>query len=129
MFNSPGARARLNGIMHPRMYRNFKSQIARLRRSGEKAVVLNAAVLVEAGWAPLADEVWVVYATPEQVVQRLRKQGKLLDEEITKRIGSQLSFEERAQQSQVVIENTGSLEELRNKVVQLWNRRVKGRIC
>jgi dephospho-CoA kinase len=127
VFHDPSARARLNAIMHPRMYRMLEERIEELRRRGVEVVVVEAALLIEGGWYPLVDEVWVTYAPEEVVLQRLRERSGLSEEEAKSRIRSQLPFEERAKYATVVIDNSGSLEELRRQVELLWERRVKGR--
>ena len=132
IFNDPAAREALNAIMHPRMAETFAQRISELRKRGVEVAVLEAAVLVEAGWDSLVDEIWVTYSPEGTVVERLRRRpGKgeevLSEGEIIDRIGSQLPFEERSRHAQVVVENSGSIEELRLKVESLWGSRVKGK--
>jgi dephospho-CoA kinase len=59
VFGDPEALNRLNRIMHPRMYDMMAAQIEEYRQGGVEVVVLEAAILFEGGWAPLADEIWV----------------------------------------------------------------------
>lgn len=120
VFGDPAALERLNGIMHPRMYDMMAARIEEYCRQGVKVVVLEAAILLEAGWTPLVDEVWVAIASEATVVQRVRERTDLPEEQIRSRIRSQLSNEERKKQASVVISNEGSLDELRAKVLELW---------
>jgi len=120
VFGDPAALERLNGIMHPRMYDMMAVQIEEYRRQGVKVVVLEAAILLEAGWTSLVDEIWVTLASEPTVVRRVRERTDLPEEQIRSRIRSQLPNEERKKQASVVISNDGSLEELRAKVKELW---------
>lgn len=120
VFGDPAALERLNGIMHPRMYDMMAARIEEYRRQGVKVVVLEAAILLEAGWTPLVDEIWVTVASEPTVVRRVRERTDLPEEQIRSRIRSQLSNEERKKQASVVISNDGSLDELQTKVGELW---------
>ena len=82
--------------------------------------MLEAAVLLEAGWTWLVDEVWVVIASAEVATRRLEAKG-MARQEAEARIRSQLSNEERVYQSDVVIKNDGTVEELEAQVQSLWD--------
>ena len=120
VFADPAALQRLNAIMHPRMFEMMRERIDGFRRRGVEVVVLDAAILLEANWTPLVDEVWVVVASEDRVVERAVARTGLPEEQIRRRIRSQLSNEERCRHASVVIENDGSLEELRAKVDRPW---------
>ncbi len=122
VFNDPNALTRLNKIMHPRMYKMMEDQIKEHRRNGEAVVIMEAAILFEAGWTPLVDEVWVTIASESTVVKRVKERTGLPEEQIRSRIRSQLSNEERTRKAKVVIHNDGGIEELRKKVADLWGR-------
>ena len=70
VFGSPEQLERLNRIVHPRMFEMMKERIEQLRKQSVSVVVLDAAILFEANWTPLVDEVWVVVASEEVVVAR-----------------------------------------------------------
>ena len=120
VFSNPELLTRLNQIMHPRMFDMMKDRIEEYRQRGVKIVVLEAAILLEAGWTPLVDEVWVTVASVSEVVNRAIERTGLPEEQIRARIRSQLSTEERKKQADVVISNDGSLDELKVKVEELW---------
>lgn len=128
VFAESDALARLNAIMHPRMYKMLKERLEELREQGTEVAVVEAAVLIEAGWTPLVDEIWVTEAEEDVVVGRVRLRSNLPEEEIRRRIRSQLSREERASRATAVIENNGGLEELRQRVQELWDSRVQWRV-
>ena len=120
VFSNPELLTRLNQIMHPRMFDMMKDRIEEYRQRGVKIVVLEAAILLEAGWTPLVDEVWVTVASVSEVVNRAIERTGLPEEQIRARIRSQLSNEERKKHADVVISNDGSLDELKVKVEELW---------
>jgi dephospho-CoA kinase len=121
VFADPQALRRLNAIVHPLMAGEIGARIAALRADGVRApVVVEAAVLLEARWDELVDEVWLVVATPELVVARLTADRGLTAEEVKRRIGSQILDDERIARSDRVIRNTGSLDDLRLAVERTW---------
>jgi len=122
VFSDPESLARLNQIVHPRMYEMMKNQIDEFRRQGVKVVVLEAAILLEAGWTPLVDEVWVTVAPEQEVVKRTVERNGSSEEQVIARIRSQLSSEERAGRADVIINNDGSIDELKVKIKELWDR-------
>ncbi len=122
VFSNPESLSRLNQIMHPRMRDMMKAQIEEYRRQGVDVIVIEAAVLIEANWTSLVDEVWVTTASEAAVLKRVKEQRGLAEEQTLARIRSQLSTEERVKHADVVINNDGDLDEVRAKVKELWER-------
>jgi dephospho-CoA kinase len=121
VFADPAALKRLNAIMHPTMFTRMREMVAGMRAEGErKPIVIEAAVLIEANWQSLFDEIWLVTTSQGRVIERVEKERGLAREQIESRIRSQLSDEERRHHATEVIVNDGSIEELRAKVAQLW---------
>jgi len=125
VFADPDQLTRLNQIMHPRMARMVAQQVQELREQGADVVVVEAALLFEAGWDSLVGEVWSTESPEYLVIKRLQSRSGLSQEEAKKRIGSQMSGEERKSRSQVVVDNSGDLIELERVVRSIWDRRVK----
>ena len=123
VFGNPGSLSRLNQIMHPRIYDMVKAQLEGYRRQGVEVVVLEAPLLIEAGWTSLVDEVWVTVAPEATVLRRLKQGIGLSESESLARIRSQLSSEERIRHAEVVINTDCSLDELRARVEELWRAR------
>ncbi len=127
VFGDPAELGRLNSIMHPRMYRMMEEKLDGLRSEGCGAAVVEAALLIEADWQPLTDEVWVVTAPEEDAVSRTAARSGLSEEAVRARIGSQMAQSERVKHADVVIENDGTLEDLRRQVTEAWNERALAR--
>ena len=128
VFSDPAELERLNGIMHPLMAKMVEGLKADLAATGVSVAVVEAAVLFEAGWDALVDEVWTTHAPAEAVVERLRQRNGLSEEEARKRINSQMPAAERNRRSDVVVENASDLATLEREVAALWQARVKGKV-
>ena len=128
VFADPELLAILNGIMHPRMASIVREKLAGLEDKDVEVAVVEAAVLFEAGWDSLVDEVWTTESPEDSVVARLEQRNGFAPEEIRKRIASQMSSEERSRRASVVISNSGQLADLERHVNEVWESRVKGRI-
>ena len=124
VFSNPDSLARLNRIMHPRLYNIVKAQLEEYRRQGIGVVVLEVPLLIEAGWTSLVDEVWVTVASKATVLKRLEKQVRLSKSKSLARIRSQLSSAERTRHANVIIDTDGEFDELRANVEKLWDKRV-----
>ena len=122
VFGNPESLSRLNQIMHPRMYDMVKAQLEEYRQQGTRVVVLEAPLLLEAGWTPLVDEIWVTTAPKATVLKRLKERSGMSQTESLTRIRSQLSSGERVKHADVVINTDCSLDELKVKVKELWQR-------
>jgi len=122
VFNDDAARVKLNRIMHPPMLAMVKARLDRYRRQGASIVVLEAPLLLEAGWQSLVDEVWVTVAEENTVLERTKKRSGLPADEVRARIHSQLSPQERMQSADIVIDTECSLDELKATVRELWAR-------
>ena len=99
--------------MHPEMKKAVKTRLLEYLRQGASVVVLEAPLLIEAGWTDLVDEVWVTIASETTVLERLEQQTGLSEKESLARIRSQLSLKERAKHADVVLNTEKSLDELK----------------
>jgi len=122
VFGNPQALKRLNAILHPRIARRIEEILEGWRGEGVRVAVVEAALLLEAGWAPLVDRVWVTVASEGKVKERLRASKDLTDEEIEARLASQMPVEEKAKRADVVINTDGTLDQARGEVERQWRR-------
>lgn len=122
VFGNPDERKRLEGIVWPWMKETMAQRLDAIRKEGTPVVVLEAAVLIEADWIPITDEVWVVIVPPEVARERVMQRNNLSAEDADARINAQLTNDERKKHAKVVIENTGTLEELDVKVGAAWEK-------
>jgi dephospho-CoA kinase len=119
VFNDPEALLRLNQIVHPKIEQEVRSRIQKFQSQKTDTVVIEAALIAEAGWIPLADQIWVIKSPKEITLRRLNERG-MSEEESLARMASQYPAEDHIKYGLVIIDNEGSLEELRARVVKLW---------
>ena len=124
VFSDPGQLERLNQIMHPRMAQMVADKVEVLRGQGVEVVVVEAALLFEAGWDSLVEEVWTTDSPEQAVIERLKVRNGMSEEEARKRMSSQMGRTERLERSDYVIENSGDMVALGVAIKELWDRRV-----
>lgn len=125
VFADPQALKRLNAIVHPLIFAAIRDQISAHRAAGRaQPIVVEAALLIEANWLPLVEEVWLVVAGKQAVIARVTAERGLAPRDVETRINAQLSDDARRRYAQVVIENTTSLEALRARVRTAWARSI-----
>lgn len=117
--------ARLNTIVHPLIWAEILRQVEATRAAAPtQPVVVEAAIMVEAGWSALVDQVWLVTAETELAIARVMA-GRGLDRaEIERRMATQMSEAERRRHATVVIENNGTRAELETRVEVAWRQYV-----
>ena len=126
VFADPKLLKDLETILHPRMRRTFERAIERdIRNKKVPAVVLDAAVLFEAGWNALCDSVVFVDAPREQRLARLSADRGWNPEALDVRERAQKPLEAKRQQADHVLVNDADPEALREEVSRLWQTLVK----
>ena len=125
VFGSPEKLRQLNTIVHPVIRSLAEAELKRADDAGAQVAVVEAALLVDAGWHDLVDEVWVTTAPRPEVVRRIMERDGLSAGEVEKRMKAQLPDSERLAHADYVFE-TGTLtrEALEEKVNVEWRRLV-----
>ena len=118
VFNDEGARRKLEAIIHPRV----RARAAEIEASApdDAVVVHDIPLLVETGQADKFDVVLVVDVPQELQVERLTGARGMTDAEVKARIASQATREDRLAAADIVVDNSGSLEELDRRVDEVW---------
>ena len=122
VFGSPEAMTKLNSIVWPNIKNKVTEIIEENSRLGTEVLVLDAAVLIEAGWTSVVDETWVVTAPIDQIISRLESRNGITEDQAMSRINSQMTTEQRIEYADIVIENDASLDELMSSVQHIWNK-------
>jgi dephospho-CoA kinase len=117
VFSDPGAREKLNAIVHPLV----RDRMLELERAagGAAIVVQDIPLLAENNLAGLFDVVVVVDVPPEVQVERLAGRG-MTREQAAARMGSQATREQRLAVATLVVDNSGTLADLDRRVDELW---------
>ncbi|NYJ07825.1 dephospho-CoA kinase [Petropleomorpha daqingensis] len=125
VFVDPAARARLDGIVHP-LVRARAAEVA-AAAPPDAVLVHDIPLLVETGQAERYDVVLVVRADHATRVARLEARGMAADD-ARARIAAQATDEQRAAVADVVLDNSGTREELASQVDRFWTEQVLPRV-
>jgi len=119
VFADPAARARLNAIVHPLIGEALATRLT-AEASSPVPVVIEAAIMLEAGWRGLVERVWVVSVSRETAIARVTASRGLTREEVERRLDAQMPDAERRRLADLVIENDGTPGALRARVEAAW---------
>lgn len=128
VFSNPNDLSKLNSLIHPPARALIANRLDEARNAGETVVVVEAAVLLEAGWDDLVDEIWVSKVSEDQVVSRVVGSRGIDASAVRARIKAQMSQAERENRADIVIDNTGDIDNLKKIVIGIWHERVNPRI-
>ncbi len=128
VFNDPAALRQLEQIVHPAVRARIRGWLeavatdyARQPATAHPTVaVIDAIKLLEAGWKPLCDAIWVVSCPPEQQLARLITTRGMSEDEARTRIAAQPPQAEKIAQASVVIDNSGTIDQTRAQVAAAW---------
>ena len=110
----------LNRIVWPEILLQAQAEIARYAEEGFKVCILDAAVLLEAGWDKATDEVWVTFVPENEAVTRILSRDGISEEQALNRIKSQISNEERMKKANVAICTLWEPEFTQEQVERAW---------
>lgn len=116
VFNDEEKLNELNNLTHPIIREKIISDIEEARKKDEKIVILDAAILVESGFLEIVDKLLVVTCKQEVQISRIQKRDNCSKQEALSRINSQMSQEEKSKYGDYIIDNSGTITELENKV-------------
>ncbi len=120
VFNDPDALADLNAIVHPAV-REVMAERAQAEAGTDHVVVLEIPLLVESGTSrPGMAGVMVVDCPLDVAVQRLMEQRGMDEEAVRARMAAQATREERLAAADLVIDNSGTPEQLATEVDRAW---------
>jgi dephospho-CoA kinase len=121
VFADEAARATLNAIVHPLVHDHMRAaEQSALRASGDNTVIVHdVPLLAEGGRGSEFDLVIVVDAPPELQVQRLAARG-MPEQQARARMAAQATREQRLAVADIVIDNSGTLEDLDRRVFDVW---------
>lgn len=108
----------LNKAVHPLIQQKIEDIIRDNRESGTGIVIIEAPLLIEAGWAGLVDCIWVTIAPREILFKRLADRGYTREQAIS-RLKTQLSDRRRLQFADSVLRTDTSVSRLEQRVVKL----------
>ena len=119
VFNDPDALADLNGIVHPAVGAEIVRRMDELSTT-DAVVVLDVPLMVESARGYPVAGLIVVDVDPDVAVRRLVEKRGMREDDARARIARQASREERRARADVIIENSGSLDDLAAQVDRAW---------
>lgn len=126
VFGNAEKLARLNAITHPAIVKLIERRCrAFLRRQPRGILVVDAALIFEAGMADRMQKIVVVDCGPEQQVDRFVARGQGNAEEARRRIATQVPRKERLERADFVVHSTGTIEQTRQRAEELYEELVK----
>jgi len=125
VFSDPQALDRLEAIVHPAVGLEIERRLSDLSRARPTSdlrtvAVVEAIKLIEAGLHKRCNALWVVTSRPEVQLERLTRTRGLSEADARLRIEAQAQQSEKAALADVLIENNGTLEGLREQVKRYW---------
>ena len=123
VFGEPQNLERLTNIVWPEIRLMAQAEIENVRKADpSKIIVLEAAVLFEAGWEDVVEEIWVVSLNRDAARQRAGARDGVDEAAVQKRIDTQMTNSERVERGEIIIDNSGSVANLLAQLDVQWQR-------
>lgn len=116
VFSDKEALKTLEGILHKIVWDEAEAFVAEAREQKAKLAVLDVPLLIETKWHERVDLVWLVAVSKEQQIKRAMIRSGMTEEEVKARIAAQMSLEDKKKFADVVLDNSGALEETLEQV-------------
>ena len=120
VFAGADSRIQLEKIVWPAVRSWITERLIHEKERGTKIIVIEVPKLFEAGWDDLADAIWTVEAPSAAIAQRVNVRSNLSETETNARVQAQITRAERTERSDLLIENSGELADLRERITDLW---------
>lgn len=111
----------LTDIVWPEIALLVKEKINQAREEGKQVCVMDAAVLLEAGWTDMVHEIWVTIIPEEEAVQRITERDGVTTDEALRRLQSQWSNAKRVEHANVVLSTLWESDVTQKQVLKAWN--------
>ncbi|XP_038128594.1 bifunctional coenzyme A synthase [Cyprinodon tularosa] len=111
----------LTDIVWPEIALLVKQRINQAREEGKEVCVVDAAVLLEAGWTDMVHEVWVTVIPEDEAVLRITERDGISTEDALHRLQSQWSSSKQVKHANVVLSTLWEPEVTRKQVLKAWN--------
>lgn len=123
VFSDPEKLAALDHLTHPAVIAETDRRVEDI---DEGVVIIDAVKLIESGHAEVCDEVWLVTAPEDVQVARLMARNQLTEDEARRRVDAQPPMGPKIARADRVIDNSGSLDDLRATVAAAWSMMLDG---
>ncbi|MEP0813529.1 MAG: dephospho-CoA kinase [bacterium] len=121
VFSSSAERIKLESILHPLIKERLRVEIDECKSRDEDLVIV-APLLIEAKVTDYVDVIWVVSSPIRLMIERLCKRDGISELDAHRRINSQMPVEEKIKYAHYIIDNSGTIEELKRQVTSTWEK-------
>lgn len=123
VFNNSEALQRLNGIMHPAILRRICREIEQIQQNEpERVIVVEAALLIEANYLGILDQLWLVWACDSVRRRRVMARDGVDAAQAQARMDNQMPQQEKAKYAQYILHNNRGKKELRAELERVWQQ-------
>ncbi|MFL2143422.1 dephospho-CoA kinase [Ruoffia sp. FAM 20857] len=119
VFNDEASKEKLNQILHPLISKESKERMAAYKEEGHSLIFVDIPLYYEVDIDIPTDAVWLVYVSPDIQLERLMKRNQIGEEDARQLISNQISIQDKAKWSEIVIDNSNTPEETHKQVDQL----------
>lgn len=119
VFNDDYKLEKLNSLTHPVIQNMIKDDLNKYEKFGKKIAVVDAALLIEAGFMNMLDTLVVVTCSEEVQLQRVVLRDNCSEEDAMGRIKSQIPQDEKVKYAEFVVDNSGTIEHLEKEAEKL----------
>jgi len=124
VFADPAERKALEAILHPAIRAVMKDRMAyHESQTPDKLVVVDVPLLYESGLESYFEQIMVVYVPKNIQLKRLMERDKLTPEEAQKRLAAQMDIDEKKDRADIIIDNSGNLDDTKLQIDQFWQTR------
>ncbi len=120
IFSDEAAKRTLNAIINPIVRSLYFEEIERLRTENAPYAIYDCPLLIEENLEGDVDVVVLVYADAETQIARVVRRSGCSAEHAWERIAAQMDADEKIPRADIVVYNTGTLEELKNSIPYLY---------
>ena len=121
VFADAERRKRLEHILHPSIRRIMVQRMNELEQADpRRLVVVDVPLLFESGLQTMFQRTMLVYVPPEVQLKRLMERDNLTREQALERIAAQMPIDRKREMADIVIDNSGTMEQTREQVLRFW---------
>lgn len=117
-------RAFLESLLHPRIRTEVEAELLKLAKTQVPAAVIDAPLLMEAGWRDICDGL-VFIDTPEQARHERAEQRGWSPQEFVRRESAQMPIEQKREAATHILDNNGTADDLAREVREVWSQIVE----
>lgn len=111
VFHDKEALKTIEAIIHKIVWARAEQFMQENRSAEKRLAVLDVPLLIECGWHKLVDSVWLVAVSRKQQIERAMLRSGMTADEVEARIAAQMSLAEKKKYADIVLDNSGTLEE------------------